>query len=55
MADEAERLRSLLEACKRVLPQLGRHDEDAAEVIRETCRAIEARLSELMASSAARG
>ena len=47
METEAERLQALLDTCHRVLPGVeNRHDREA-DVIRETCAAIEARLREL--------
>ena len=47
MDSEAERLEALLDSCHRVLPQLEGRDDDSADVVRDTCRAIEARLREL--------
>jgi hypothetical protein len=44
---EAERLQALLDTCHRVLPHLEGRDDDSADAIRDTCRAIEARLREL--------
>jgi hypothetical protein len=47
--DEADYLLELLKACHRVLPKLARHDDEhrIAENVRETCRAVEARLKDL--------
>jgi hypothetical protein len=51
--DERSRLRTLLEACHRVTEQLKRlnpdEDNPFAKRIRETCRALEARLRKLEA------
>jgi hypothetical protein len=47
MDNEAEQLLALLDACYRVLPHVEGRDDDSAEAIRDTCRAIEARLREL--------
>jgi hypothetical protein len=50
--EQADLLRELLAACHRVLPKLeDMADNRVAETIRETCRAIEARLQELGATS----
>jgi hypothetical protein len=54
MDSEAERLKALLEACHEVLPHLDGRDDDFAMTVRETCRAVEARLSELEAGFASR-
>jgi methylphosphotriester-DNA--protein-cysteine methyltransferase len=53
VVDEADHLQELLRACHRVLPKLAHHGESnhVTEAIRETCRAIEARLQELGATS----
>jgi hypothetical protein len=40
-------LRHLLEACNRVLPHVEGRDDELANVLRETCRIVEARLREL--------
>ena len=37
----------MLEACRRILPNVGGRDRALAAAIRDTCRAIEARLVEL--------
>ena len=47
MDDEADRLLQLLDACHRVLPNLGDRQDDGATAIRETCEDIQARLREL--------
>ncbi len=45
--DQADDLVELFAACQRVLAHLGDHDDQLAEVVRETCRAVERRLVEL--------
>jgi hypothetical protein len=52
--DEAERLQSLLDACREILPGIENRDDQVAEAIRATCRDIEARLRELGVTSATR-
>jgi hypothetical protein len=47
MDDEADRLLQLLDACHRVLPNLGDRQDDGATAIRETCEDIQSRLREL--------
>ena len=44
---EADRLVELHDACHRVLAHLDASDAQIAEAVRETCRLVEARLSEL--------
>jgi hypothetical protein len=44
---EADRLVELHDACHRVLAHLDGSDAQIAEAVRETCRLIEARLSDL--------
>jgi hypothetical protein len=44
---EADRLLALHNACQRVLAHVGTNDDQIAEALRETCRLVEARLSEL--------
>jgi|SRR5690242_14641747 hypothetical protein len=46
-ADLADELVELFSACQRVLARLGERDDELAETIRETCRAVERRLVEL--------
>ena len=45
--DEGKELSAMLEACRRVLPNVEGRDHALAAAIRDTCRAIEARLVEL--------
>ena len=45
--DEGKELSAMLEACRRVLPDVEGRDHALAGAIRDTCRAIEARLVEL--------
>lgn len=47
MDNEVERLQALLDACHKVLPHVEGRADGIAEVIRETCRAVESRLREL--------
>ena len=47
MDNEVAKLRAVLEACHRILPQLYYRDDRTARAIRETCSAIEERLQEL--------
>jgi hypothetical protein len=49
--DEAARLQLLLEACHDVLPALEEDHSKIADVVRETCRLVEARLQELDVSA----
>jgi hypothetical protein len=51
MDDEAARLQLLLEACHDVLPALEEDHSKIADVVRETCRLVEARLQELGVSA----
>jgi len=51
MDDEAARLQALLEACHEVLPALEDDGSEIANVVRETCRLVEARLQELGVSA----
>jgi hypothetical protein len=44
---EADRFVELHDACHRVLAHLGAKDDQIADAVRETCRLVEARLSEL--------
>jgi hypothetical protein len=46
-AAEVERLQELLEACHRFLVGMRNDGSELAEALRATCRAAEARLSEL--------
>ena len=45
--DEAHRLMELLDACHRVLSHLGDRRDTIVRAIQETCREVEARLTEL--------
>jgi hypothetical protein len=45
--DEAHRLMELLDACHRVLSHLGDRQDTIVRAIQETCREVEARLTEL--------
>ena len=45
--DEAHRLSGLLDACHRVLPNLGDRDDELARAVRDTCELAAARLREL--------
>jgi hypothetical protein len=47
MTDEVKRLTQLLDACHRVLPNLGDRDDDLAQAIRTTCIAVQEHLREL--------
>jgi hypothetical protein len=45
--NEAHRLMELLDACHRVLSHLGDRQDTIVRAIQETCREVEARLTEL--------